>query len=55
MRTLARRLAEQEKRHQGGSKMIGTASTSPFGAYGYNPEGIRVGQDESRQRRAVKV
>ncbi len=55
MRTLAQRLAEQERRHQGGSKMIGTAGTSPFGAYGYNPEGIRVGQDESRQRRAVKV
>ena len=55
MRTLAQRLAEQEKRHQGGSKMIGTAGTSPFGAYGYNPEGVRVGQDESRQRRAVKV
>ena len=55
MRTLAQRLAEQEKRHQGGSKMIGTAGTSPFGAYGYNPEGVRIGQDESRHRRAVKV
>ena len=55
MRTLAQRLAEQEKRHQGGSKMIGTAGTSPFGAYGYNPEGVRIGQTESRHRRAVKV
>lgn len=55
MRTLAERLAEQEKRHQGGSKMIGTAGTSPFGAYGYNPEGVRVGQDASRHRQAVKI
>ncbi|MFO1037777.1 MAG: VWA domain-containing protein [Geminicoccaceae bacterium] len=55
MRTLAQRLAEQEKRHQGGSKWIGTAGTSPFGAYGYNPEGVRIGQAESRNRRAVKV
>ena len=44
METLKQRLAEQEKRHQGGSKWIGTAGTSPFGAYGYNPEGIRIGQ-----------
>ncbi len=55
METLKKRLAEQEKRHQGGSKWIGTAGTSPFGAYGYNPEGIRIGQHESRHRRAVKV
>jgi uncharacterized protein with von Willebrand factor type A (vWA) domain len=55
MRTLKERLAEQKKRHQGGSKWIGTAGTSPFGAYGYNPEGIRIGQEESRHRRAVKV
>ena len=55
METLQQRLAEQEKRHQGGSKMIGTAGTSPFGAYGYNPEGIRIGQDGSRNRSAVKV
>ncbi|MFT5449382.1 MAG: hypothetical protein ACI9DC_004575 [Gammaproteobacteria bacterium] len=55
MKTLKKRLEEQKKRHQGGSKMIGTAGTSPFGAYGYNPEGIRIGQDESRHRRAVKV
>ena len=48
-------LAEQKGRHQGGSKWIGTAGTSPFGAYGYNPEGVRIGQDESRHRRAVKV
>jgi uncharacterized protein with von Willebrand factor type A (vWA) domain len=46
---------EQEKRHAGGSKWIGTGGTSPFGAYGYNPEGIRIGQTESRNRRAVKV
>jgi len=55
MDTLRRRLAEQDKRHQGGSKWIGTAGTSPFGAYGYNPEGIRIGQEGSRNRRAVKV
>lgn len=55
METLKKRLAEQEKRHQGGSKWIGTGGTSPFGAYGYNPEGIRIGQHESRHRRAVKV
>lgn len=55
METLKKRLEEQEKRHQGGSKWIGTAGTSPFGAYGYNPEGIRIGQKESRHRRAVKV
>ncbi len=55
METLKKRLAEQEKRHQGGSKWIGTAGTSPFGAYGYNPEGVRIGQSESRHRRAVKV
>ena len=55
METLRERLNEQHKRHQGGSKMIGTAGTSPFGAYGYNPEGVRIGQHESRHRRAVKV
>ena len=55
MRRLRERLAEQKARHQGGNKWIGTAGTSPFGAYGYNPEGIRIGQDESRHRRAVKV
>jgi uncharacterized protein with von Willebrand factor type A (vWA) domain len=48
-------LKEQKERHQGGSKWIGTGGTSPFGAYGYNPEGIRIGQDGSRHRRAVKV
>ncbi|HEY4369916.1 MAG TPA: VWA domain-containing protein [Steroidobacteraceae bacterium] len=53
--TLKQRLQEQRERHQGGNKWIGTGGTSPFGAYGYNPEGIRIGQDESRQRRAVKV
>ncbi|MDE2109597.1 MAG: VWA domain-containing protein [Alphaproteobacteria bacterium] len=55
METLKQRLEEQKKRHEGGSKMIGTAGTSPFGAYGYNPEGIRIGQDKSRHGRAVKV
>ena len=55
METLKKRLQEQRGRHQGGSKWIGTAGTSPFGAYGYNPEGIRIGQHESRHRRAVKV
>jgi uncharacterized protein with von Willebrand factor type A (vWA) domain len=55
METLRERLREQRGRHQGGSKWIGTAGTSPFGAYGYNPEGVRIGQDESRHRRAVKV
>jgi uncharacterized protein with von Willebrand factor type A (vWA) domain len=55
METLKQRLEEQQKRHQGGSKWIGTAGTSPFGAYGYNPEGVRIGQDESRHRRAIKV
>lgn len=55
MRKLRERLAEQKGRHQGGNKWIGTAGTSPFGAYGYNPEGVRIGQDESRHRRAVKV
>jgi uncharacterized protein len=55
METLRKRLEEQKERHQGGSKWIGTAGTSPFGAYGYNPEGVRIGQNESRHRRAVKV
>lgn len=55
METLKKRLEEQKERHQGGSKWIGTGGTSPFGAYGYNPEGIRIGQAESRHRRAVKV
>ncbi|SOB98972.1 vWA domain-containing protein [Rhodobacter maris] len=55
METLRERLREQQGRHQGGNKWIGTAGTSPFGAYGYNPEGVRIGQEESRHRRAVKV
>jgi len=55
METLRQRLAEQKERHEGGSKWIGTRGTSPFGAYGYNPEGVRIGQDGSRNRRAVKV
>ena len=48
-------MKEQKNRHQGGNKWIGTGGTSPFGAYGFNPEGIRIGQEESRHRRAVKV
>ena len=55
MQTLRKRLEEQRGRHQGGSKWVGTAGTSPFGAYGYNPEGVRIGQEGSRNRRAVKV
>ena len=55
METLKQRLEEQKGRHQGGSKWIGTAGTSPFGAHGYNPEGVRIGQDKSRHQRAVKV
>jgi uncharacterized protein with von Willebrand factor type A (vWA) domain len=52
---LRQRMKEQKGRHQGGNKWIGTAGTSPFGAYGYNPEGVRIGQDESRSFRAVKI
>ena len=55
MEALQKRLAEQKGRHQGGSKWIGTAGTSPLGAYGYNPEGVRIGQDGNRNKRAVKV
>jgi uncharacterized protein with von Willebrand factor type A (vWA) domain len=55
METLKQRLEEQKARHQGGKKWIGTAGTSPYGAYGYNPEGIRIGQEGGRNRRAVKV
>jgi uncharacterized protein len=55
LETLKERLREQQGRHEGGNKWIGTAGTSPFGAYGYNPEGVRIGQHESRNRSAVKV
>ena len=55
METLRKRLEEQKGRHQGGSKWIGTAGTSPFGAHGYNPEGVRIGQEKNRNNRAVKV
>ncbi len=55
METLKQRLAEQKGRHQGGNKWIGTGGTSPFGAWGYNPEGVRIGQDKNRNNRAVKV
>jgi uncharacterized protein len=55
METLKKRFEEQQERHEGGSKWIGTGGTSPFGAYGYNPQGIRMGQDKSRNKSAVKV
>jgi hypothetical protein len=55
METLRKRLEEQKERHAGGSKWIGTGGTSPYGAYGYNPAGVRIGQKESRHRRAIKV
>lgn len=55
MEALRERLEEQTERHDGGNKWIGTAGTSPFGAYGYNPEGVRIGQQGSRHRRAAKV
>jgi hypothetical protein len=55
METLRQRLAEQKGRHQGGSKWIGTGGTSPFGAYGDHPEGVRIGQDKGRRGSAVKV
>lgn len=55
LKTFKERLKEQQKRHQGGNKWIGTGGTSPFGAYGYNPMGIRIGQDGSRHQRAIKV
>ncbi len=55
MEALRERLEEQDERHEGGNKWIGTAGTSPFGAYGYNPEGVRIGQQGSRHRRATKV
>ncbi len=55
MQALRERIEQQQDRHEGGSKWIGTAGTSPFGAYGYNPEGVRIGQQGSRNRRATKV
>ncbi|PZO17007.1 MAG: hypothetical protein DCE87_05120, partial [Betaproteobacteria bacterium] len=55
MERLKELLKEQKERHEGGSKWIGSGGTSPFGNNGYNPEGVRIGQDESRNRRAVKV
>ena len=55
METLKKRLEEQKERHEGGSKWIGTGGTSPFGAYGNNPQGVRIGQDKSRNKSAVKV
>ncbi len=55
LETFRQRMEEQKGRHQGGNKWIGTGGTSPFGAYGYNPSGIRIGQNESRHRKATKV
>ena len=55
LKILKQRLKDQKKRHQGGNKWIGTSGTSPFGAYGYNPEGIRIGQDKRRHGKAIKV
>ncbi|MEG9861265.1 MAG: VWA domain-containing protein [Parvularculales bacterium] len=55
METLRKRLEEQEKRHEGGNKWIGTGGTSPFGAQGYNPEGVRIGQEKGRHGKAIKV
>jgi uncharacterized protein with von Willebrand factor type A (vWA) domain len=55
METLKQRLEEQKERHEGGNKWIGTGGTSPFGANGYNPEGVRIGQDKGRHGKAVKV
>jgi uncharacterized protein len=55
METLKKRFEEQKERHEGGSKWIGTGGTSPFGAYGHNPQGIRIGQDKGRNKSAVKV
>lgn len=55
METLKKRLEEQEKRHQGGNKWVGTGGTSPFGAYGDNPEGVRIGQHANRKFSAAKV
>lgn len=55
MEEFRKRMEEQSKRHQGGNKWIGTGGTSPFGAYGYNPQGIRIGQQEGRNQKAAKV
>ncbi len=55
MKAFEERLKEQKERHQGGNKWVGTGGTSPFGAYGYNPEGVRIGQDGNRSFSAVKV
>ena len=55
MEMLAERMREQKERHEGGDKMIGTGGTSPFGANGYHPEGVRIGQDKSRHGKAIKV
>src|SRR5258706_2470752 len=54
METLKKRFVEQKERHEGGNRMIGTGGTSPFGAYGYNPHGIRIGQGQGRHNKAMK-
>jgi uncharacterized protein with von Willebrand factor type A (vWA) domain len=55
METLKKRFEEQKERHEGGNRWIGTGGTSPFGAWGHNPQGVRIGQDKGRNRNAVKV
>ena len=55
METLKKRLEEQKKRHEGGNKWIGTKGTSPYGAQGFNPEGVRIGQEKNRNNKAIKV
>ncbi|WP_337878051.1 VWA domain-containing protein [Caldimonas sp.] len=55
MKRLRELFEQQKERHEGGNRYIGTGGTSPYGAYGYNPQGIRIGQDRSRHRSAVKV
>lgn len=55
LETFRERLAEQKDRHSGGNRWIGTGGTSPFGAHGYHPEGIRLGSQSAGHRRAVKV
>ena len=55
METLKKRFEEQKERHEGGNRMIGTGGTSPFGAHGYNPQGVRIGQGGGRNKSAVKV
>jgi uncharacterized protein with von Willebrand factor type A (vWA) domain len=55
MQEFEKRLREQKGRHQGGNKWIGTGGSSPFGAHGFHPEGIRVGPESAGNRTAVRV